>query len=64
MTDTQLWLSIGIPTVAILIGILLNQTGLGRLEGRLNVIESDLRRFYEILGAHGEAIDILKKKIL
>lgn len=56
-------LSIGIPTTLILIGILLNQTGQTRIETRLNVIESDLRRFYEILGGHGEAINIIKNKL-
>lgn len=63
MTNLQLMLSIGIPTTLILIGILLNQTGQTRIETRLNVIESDLRRFYEILGGHGEAINIIKNKL-
>lgn len=74
MSNTQLWLSIGIPTVAVLVGILLNQLGLGRLENRMTSIESridshlstidgDLRRFYQSLGQHDQAIDIMKKKL-
>jgi hypothetical protein len=62
MTNTQLWLSIGIPTFVVLVGILLNQLGQGRIETRLLSIESDLRRFYQFLGQHDEAISILKTK--
>lgn len=62
MNNTQLWISIGVPTFVVLVGILLNQLGQGRIETRLLSIEADLRRFYQILGQHDEAIDILKKK--
>jgi len=50
MTDSQLWMAIGIPTVTVLLGILLNQLGSSRIESRLKVIEGDLRRFYQLLG--------------
>jgi len=50
MTDSQLWMAIGIPTVTVLLGILLNQLGSSRIESRLQVIEGDLRRFYQLLG--------------
>lgn len=66
MTDTQLWPAICIPTVTVLMGILLNVTGLSRLESRIEarllVIEGDLRRFYQILGEHSAKIDNLEKK--
>ena len=63
MTNIQLWLAIGIPTVAVLIGILLNQVSFSRIEGRLTVIEADLRRFFQILGEHGKSIEITEKKL-
>ena len=70
MTNEQLWLAIGIPTVTVLIGILLNQLGLSRtemgqnrLENRLQVIEGDLRRFWQILGEHSARLDNIEKTI-
>jgi hypothetical protein len=66
MTNMQLLLAVLmptiVPTVAVLIGIFINLSGNARLENRLNIVEGDLRRFYEILGAHGEAIETLKKR--
>lgn len=90
MTNLQLLLSIGIPTLAILLGFLHNNSRFNSLEARIGslettvssfgarlsavealisgiqqrliVIEGDLRRFWEILGAHGEAIETLKKR--
>jgi hypothetical protein len=62
MTNEQLWLAIGIPTVTVLIGILLNQLGLNRMENRLQVIEGDLRRFWQILGEHSAKIENLERK--
>jgi hypothetical protein len=57
-------LTIGIPVLAILFGILLNQRGLDRLEARLDRVHSelsarldrmraDLSMFYRTLGEHG-----------
>ena len=70
MTNEQLWLAIGVPTVAVLIGILLNQlgqsrtdAGQNRLENRLQVIEGDLRRFWQILGEHSARLDNVEKAI-
>lgn len=62
MTNSQLWLAIGIPTVAVLIGILLNQVSSNRLESRLTAIEGDLRRFYQFLGEHSAKIENLEKR--
>ena len=66
MTEAQLWLAIGIPTVTVLMGILLNVTGLNRVESRIETrllaIEGDLRRFYQILGEHSAKIENLEKK--
>ena len=63
MTNEQLWLAIGIPTVTVLIGILLNQLGQSRMENRLQVIEGDLRRFWQILGEHSARLDNVEKAI-
>lgn len=66
MNNVQLFLSIGIPSFLVLVGILTNQLGLNRLENRLEtrliVIEADLRRFYELIGEHSGKIDMLQKK--
>lgn len=64
---------IGIPVLAILFGILFNQRGLDKLEGRvdsrfdrlekrMDTMQSDLSRFYQILGEHSGKIDLLQKK--
>ena len=62
-------ISIGIPVLAILFGILLNQRGLERLDGRMDRLESrldrmqaDLSQFYRDLGGLGARIDVLEKK--
>jgi hypothetical protein len=62
MTGTQLWVAIGIPTVTVLVGILLNQLGSSRIESRLQAIEGDLRRFYQLLGEHSAKIENLERK--
>lgn len=36
MTNTQLWVVVAVPSVMALIGILLNQRGLDRLEDRID----------------------------
>ncbi|MGD0798750.1 MAG: hypothetical protein ABR910_13625 [Acidobacteriaceae bacterium] len=66
MHDT---ITVGIPVMAILFGILFNQRGLDRLEcrfdrleKRIDVIQSDLSRFYQILGGQGGKIEMLQKK--
>ena len=62
MSDTQLWIAVEIPTVTVLVGILLNALGVSRVESRLQVIEGDLRRLYQMLGEHSAKIDNLEKK--
>lgn len=61
MSNAQLLLAILIPTITVLVGILLNHSGNGRLVARLISIEGDLRRFYQILGEHGARLDNLEK---
>ena len=66
MHDT---ITVGVPVLAILFGILFNQRGLDRLESRfdrlekrMDTMQSDLSRFYQILGEHGGKIELLSKK--
>jgi hypothetical protein len=59
MTNTQLYLAMGVPSVLVLLGVLLNQIGQARLETRLTVIEGDLRQFYKSLGDVGGKVEIL-----
>lgn len=65
MHDT---ITVGVPVLAILFGILFNQRGLDRLESRfdrlkkrMDTMQSDLARFYQILGEHGGKIELLSK---
>ena len=55
MTNTQLFLSIGIPTLAVILSYL-------DVRGHLSQIEADLRRFYHELGRHEGQIEILKDR--
>jgi hypothetical protein len=70
MHDT---ITVGIPVLAILFGILFNQRGLDKLEGRVDsrfdrlekrmgTMQADLSRFYQILGEHTGKIELLQKK--
>lgn len=65
-------LTVGIPVLAILFGILLNQRGLDKLESRLDGginglearldrMQADLSMFFRTLGQHDADIDHLKK---
>jgi hypothetical protein len=47
MSDTELWLAVGIPTVTVMVGILLDQLGTSRIGKRLQAIERDLGRFHQ-----------------
>ena len=42
MTNIQLFLSIGIPTMAVLIGFLMNNARLSSIENRIGSFESNL----------------------
>jgi hypothetical protein len=62
MTNTQLFLAIGIPSVLILLGMFLNSKRFDVIESKLTVIEADLRRFYHELGEHNADIITLKER--
>ena len=70
MHDT---VTVGIPVVVILFGILFNQRGLDKLEGRvdsrfdrlenrMDTMQAGLSRFYQVLGEHGGKIEMLQEK--
>lgn len=62
MTNLQLLVSIGIPSILILVGILFNHARFNTIEGRLISIEGDLRQFYHELGRHEGEITMLKDR--
>jgi hypothetical protein len=66
-------ITVGVPVVAILFGILLNQRGMDKLEGRvdsrfdrlerrMDAMQADWSRFYQVLGEHSGKIEMLLKK--
>jgi hypothetical protein len=50
MSNSQLYLAIGFPTLLLLIGQLLNWTAVKDVSSRLMTIESDMRQFYRAIG--------------
>ena len=62
MTNLQLALSIGIPSLLILVGIFLNNARFNSIETRLTTMEGDLRQFYRDLGRHDADIASLKDR--
>lgn len=76
MTNTQLLLSVGLPMLTILVGILLSQKGLAdlnnrfdrvdgridRIETRLDRIDADLRQFFSITGRLEGRMDAIEKR--
>ena len=57
MTDSQLYLSIGTPTLMVLLGLLLYwsatkelSTRVSELGNRFGVLEGDMRQFHDLTG--------------
>jgi len=55
MNDVQLWIAAGLPIITALVGILLNQTALARVEKRVDSLESRLGGRIDSLEAREEA---------
>jgi uncharacterized protein with GYD domain len=64
---------VGVPLLAILAGILLNNSNtnantiriearIDKVESRLDRMQADLSQFYQILGRHDAKIEMLEKK--
>lgn len=69
MTDSQLYLSIGIPTLMVLLGLLLNwsatkelSTRVSELGNRFGVLEGDMRQFYHLTGKLEGRLEALEKQ--
>ena len=69
MTNTQPYLSIGIPTLLILVGVIMNWTAtrelstrVSELTNRFSVFESDMRQFYHLTGKLEGRVDALEKR--
>ncbi len=68
MSNAQMWVAMIMPTIAVLIGILLNHNRIGSVEAslgarishvetRLTSIEGDLRKFYQFVGEHSSSLE-------
>jgi hypothetical protein len=66
MTNLQLYLAVGLPTLLLLLGQWLNFNATKDLrvsvEQRLLVIEADLREFYRVIGKLEGRMDALEHK--
>ena len=62
MTNLQLVLTIGIPSLLILVGIFPNNARFNTIETRLTTMEGDLRQFYRDLGRHEADIVNIKER--
>jgi hypothetical protein len=62
MTNAQLLLSIGIPTLAVIISMIFNNGRFNAIESRLISIEGDLRRFYQEQGRLAGHVESLESR--
>jgi len=62
MSNTQLYLAVGFPTLLLLIGQLLNWTAVKDVSNRLVTIESDMRQFYRAIGKVEGRLDAVEKQ--
>ncbi len=61
MSNLQLFLAIGFPTLLLLIGQLLNWSAVKDVSSRLMTIESDMRQFYRAIGKVEGRLDVIEK---
>ncbi len=61
MSNLQLYLAIGFPTLLLLIGQLLNWSAVKDVSSRLMTIESDMRQFYRAIGKVEGRLDVIEK---
>ncbi len=62
MSNLQLYLAIGFPTLLLLIGQLLNWSAVKDVSSRLVTIEFDLRQFYRAIGKVEGRLDVIEKR--
>ncbi len=58
----QLYLSIGVPTLLILAGLLVNWSATKELAARFAVFESDMRQFFHLTGKLEGRVDALERQ--
>ena len=63
MTDAQLYLAIGLPSVVALIGILVNVGYFIALNGRMTALETRMNTIAEQTAVHKSLLDIVLKKL-
>ena len=63
MTDSQLYLAIGVPGTVALIGILVNIGYFIVINGRLTALEAKVGTVAEQTAAHKALLDIVLKKV-
>jgi hypothetical protein len=65
MTNTQLWLAIGIPSTLVILSWLSNNRRLDRVEDKVDALREQMYRefteFYKTLGKHDAQIEALKE---
>lgn len=62
MNSLNAWIAGGMPTLAVLVGILINRYDIGRLDRRLESIEKDMKEFYALQRVHDTRLDHLENK--
>jgi hypothetical protein len=62
MTVVQLSLAVGLPTLLLLIGQLLNWSAVKDVSNRVVTIESHMRQFYRAIGKVEGRLDELEKR--
>ena len=61
MSNMQLYLAMGFPTMLLLIGQLLNWTAIKDVSSRLITMESDMRQFYRAIGKVEGRLEAVEK---
>ncbi len=62
MSNLQLLLTIGIPSVLVVLAWMSNNTRLSTLDADMREMRGDMKQFYRTLGRHDEALDSLTSK--
>lgn len=67
MTNQQLYLAIGIPSILIILSWLSNNSRLNRVEDEIRAFRKEMfdefKQFYRTIGQHDADIETLKKKV-
>lgn len=66
MTNTQLYLAIGIPSILVILSWLSNRSDINRLSDKIDGLRSEMyhefKEFYRTLGQHDAQIEVLMKE--